>query len=133
MSKIGLLLILLSVLVACGAIEGKTDDLAYEDIVDLATEKFESDLPEFGDSDYDFYDIDYGNDLRANSDITIWDGEYVKLVVYDQSEDSTRTTYYKLENAGITNVNDHPDIDFDSLEQKEPDYIEEQGEIVKER
>lgn len=41
-------------------------------------------MPEFGDSDYEFYKINYGDDSRSNSDIIIWENEkYVKLVVYD--------------------------------------------------
>lgn len=133
MLKMSLLITLLTVFVACGIVDGKDNDLTYEKLVNLTIEEFESDMPEFGDSDYEFYNIDYGDDLRSNSDITIWaDGKYIKLVVYDQSEDSTRTQYYELHEDGLWSVNGHPDIDFDSLEEKEPDYIEKQGEVIKE-
>ncbi|MDO6450537.1 hypothetical protein Q4522_14930 [Oceanobacillus profundus] len=123
---------LLTVFVGCGIVDGKNNDLTYEKLVNLTIEEFESDMPEFGDSDYEFYNIDYGDDLRSNSDIKIWKNEkYIKLVVYDQSEDFTRTRYYEMRDDGLRNVNGHPDIDFDSLEEKEPDYIEKQGEVIK--
>ena len=120
----------LTVFVACGIVDGKDNNLTYEELVNLTIEEFESDMPEFGDSDYEFYNIDYGDDLRSNSDITIWNGgKYIKLVVYDQSEDSTRTQYYELSDDGLSRVNSSPKIDFDSLEEKEPDYIENKGKL----
>ncbi|WP_339229805.1 hypothetical protein NSQ77_06820 [Oceanobacillus sp. FSL K6-2867] len=132
MLKMSLLITLLTVFVGCGIVDGKDDGLTYEKLVNLTIEEFESDMPEFGDSDYEFYNIDYGDDLRSNSDITIWaDEKYIKIVVYDQSEDSTRTRYYELRDDGLWSVDGHPDIDFDSLEEKEPDYIEKQGEVIK--
>ncbi|MDO6448974.1 hypothetical protein Q4522_06980 [Oceanobacillus profundus] len=124
---------LLTVFVACGTVDGKDDELTYEELVNLTIEEFESDMPEFGDSDYEFYNIDYGDDLRSNSDITIWDdGKYIKIVVYDQNEDSTRTQYYELSDDGLSRVNSSPKVDFDSLEEKDPDYIEKQREVIKE-
>ncbi|MBP2079774.1 hypothetical protein [Oceanobacillus polygoni] len=124
---------LLTVFVGCGIVDGKGNDLTYEELVNLTIEEFESDMPEFGDSDYEFYNIDYGDDLRSNSDIKIWKNEkYVELVVYDQSEDFTRTRYYEIGDDGLRNVNGHPDIDFDSIKEKEPDYIEKQGKVIKE-
>ena len=133
MLKMSLLMTSLTVFVACGIVDGKDNNLTYEELVNLTIEEFESDMPEFGDSDYEFYNIDYGDDLRSNSDITIWNGgKYIKLVVYDQSEDSTRTQYYELSDDGLSRVNSSPKIDFDSLEEKEPDYIEKQGEVIKE-
>jgi hypothetical protein len=63
----------------------------------------------------------------------MWEnGKYVKLVVHDKAEDKKETTYYRLKEGKLVNVNGHPDIDFDSLEEQEPDYIEEKGEIIKE-
>ncbi|WP_303447809.1 hypothetical protein [Oceanobacillus profundus] len=133
MLKVSLLMTLLTVFVACGTVDGKDDELTYEELVNLTIEEFESDMPEFGDSDYEFYNIDYGDDLRSNSDITIWDdGKYIKIVVYDQNEDSTRTQYYELSDDGLSRVNSSPKVDFDSLEEKDPDYIEKQREVIKE-
>lgn len=119
-------------LVACGNSEAKTN-LTYEDIADMTIEKFESELPKLGELDYEPYDIDYGSDLRSGSDITMWEnGKYVKFVVHDKEENKKETTYFRLKDDELVNVNGHPDIDFDSLEEQEPDYIEEKGEIIKE-
>lgn len=132
--KIMVLIIFSISLVACGMSKAKTNNhLTYEDIVDLTIEKFESELPKLSDLDYKPYDIDYGNDLRSGSDIIMWEnGKYVKFVVHDKEEDKKETTYYRLKDDELVNVNGHPDIDFDSLEKQEPDYIEEKGEIIKE-
>lgn len=121
-------------LVACGSSEANNNNhLTYEDIIDLTIEKFESELPKLGELDYKPYDIDYGDDLRSGSDITIWEnGKYVKFVVHDKEEPKKDTTYYRLKDGELVNVNGHPGIDFDSLEEQEPDYIEEKGEIIKE-
>ena len=122
-------------LVACGMSEAITsNNLTYEDIVKLSLEKFESDLFKPGDLEYDGNNIDYGNDLRSSSDITMWEnGKYVKLIVYDREKSNyTETTRYKLKDDELENINGHPDIDFDAIEEKEPDYIEKKGEINKE-
>lgn len=130
--KLVVLMIFSISLVACGDSEAN-NHLTYEDIIDLTIEKFESELPKLGDLDYKPYDIDYGNDLRSSSDITIWEnGKYVKFIVHDNEEDKKETTYYRLKDDELVNVNGHPDIDFDSLEEQDPDYIEQQGEIIKE-
>ncbi|MCG5105366.1 hypothetical protein [Oceanobacillus alkalisoli] len=134
MLKLIILVIFSISLVACGMSEGKANDnLAYEDIVNLTIEKFESELPKLGELEYEPYDIDYGSDLRSGSDITMWEnGKYVKFVVHDKEESKKEITYYRLKDAELVNVNGHPDIDFDSLEEQEPDYIEEKGKIIKE-
>ena len=35
--------------------------------------------------------------------------------------------HYRLKDDELMNINGHPDIDFDSIEEQEPDYIEEKG------
>ncbi|MEW9676081.1 hypothetical protein ABRT01_07850 [Lentibacillus sp. L22] len=131
--KIMVLMIFSISLIACGNSEAKTNNnLTYEDLVDLTMEKFESELPKSGELEYEPYDIDYGNDLRSNSDITMWEnGKYIKIVVYDKEEDKNETNHYRLKDDELVNINGHPDIDFDSIEEQEPDYIEEKGKIIK--
>ncbi|MCJ7842617.1 hypothetical protein MUB24_17275 [Lederbergia sp. NSJ-179] len=133
--KIMVLMIFSISLVACGNSEAKTNNnLTYEDIVNLAIEKVESEIAERNNIEYDSSSIDYGNDLRSSSDITMWEnGKYIKVVVYDKEEDDEKEiTHYRLKDDELVNINGHPDIDFDSIEEQEPDYIEEKGEIIKE-
>ncbi len=121
-------------LVACGNSEAKTNNnLTYENIVNLAIEKVESEIAERNNIEYDSSSIDYGNDLRSSSDITMWEnGKYIKVVVYDKEEDDEKEiTHYRLKDDELVNINGHPDIDFDSIEEQEPDYIEEKGKIIK--
>ncbi|API91540.1 hypothetical protein J32TS6_31180 [Virgibacillus pantothenticus] len=132
--KIMVLMIFSISLVACGNSEAKTNNnLTYENIVNLAIEKVESEIAERNNIEYDSSSIDYGNDLRSSSDITMWEnGKYIKVVVYDKEEDDEKEiTHYRLKDDELVNINGHPDIDFDSIEEQEPDYIEEKGKIIK--
>lgn len=131
--KIMVLMIFSISLVACGNSEAKTNNLTYEDIVNLAIEKVESEIAERNNIEYDSSSIDYGNDLRSSSDITMWEnGKYIKVVVYDkENDDEKEITHYRLKDDELVNINGHPDIDFDSIEEQEPDYIEEKGKIIK--
>ncbi|RWR04343.1 hypothetical protein QNH23_12205 [Siminovitchia fortis] len=63
----------------------------------------------------------------------MWEnGKYIKVVVYDKEEDDEKEiTHYRLKDDELVNINGHPDIDFDSIEEQEPDYIEEKGKIIK--
>ena len=38
---------------------------------------------------------------------------------------------HRLKDDKLVNVNGHPDIEFDSIEEKDPNYIEEKGKIIK--
>ncbi len=70
--------------------------------------------------------------MRSSSDITMREnGKYIKFVVYDK-EDNLRfgVKRNRLKDDELVNKNGHPDIDFESIEEQEPDYIEEKGKII---
>lgn len=128
--KVVLMITMLSMLIACGTEEETTDnELTYDELIDLAVEEYETNLPM--DFDSPFEDDE---DIRANSNVMIWDdGQYIQLIFKPEGDGHQGGITYKVENGEFKNMMSALlEDEKEALDEKEPDYVEEQGEVIKE-
>lgn len=102
-------------------------DVSYNELIELAYKEHEA-----SDNKPSIVP-DYGDDKRSVSDTKIWDNEdglYLKIDMFFWQNDDKKTTlsYEYEENGSLRAIM----YDEEPIEANEPDYIEEQGEIIKE-
>ena len=124
------MIIMLSMLIACGSVEETTDNnLTYDELIDLAVEEYETTLPNDFDSPFDD-----GEDIRTNSNVMIWDdGQYIQLIFKPKGDGHKGGITYKFEDGKFKNMMSALlEDEKEALDEKEPDYVEEQGNVIKE-
>lgn len=138
--KVISLILFIMLLAACGKDSGLTNaisdvkdakedtDITYDELIESAYKEHEA-----SDNKPSIVP-DYGDDKRSVSDIKIWDNEdglYIKIDMFWQNDDKKTTLFYEYEEDGSLRAIMY-DEDKEPIEANEPDYIEEQGEIIKE-
>lgn len=105
------------------------NNITDDELIDLAFKEDEK------NDNQGVYEPDFGDDKRSVSDIMIWDEKDKKYIKIDMNwqnvENRISTLFYEYKEDGSLRAIIY-DEDREPIEANEPDYIEKQGEIIKE-